>query len=172
MIKLIGVGVWAALVALGSSYLMSALFAPTPVAAEKKAPTYFDGLDYRSTDSVTIPMISDETIKGYILARFVYTIDGTIGNKLKVPPDPFILDEVFRRLYSTDNFDFDHPEKFDLKALTDGIRDAVNKRYGMKLVHELMVEQFDYIAKKDARGAGAGAGENPASVVKIGAPAH
>ena len=54
-------------------------------------------------------MISNETIKGYILARFVYTIDGTVGNTLKVPPDPFILDEVFRRLYSTDSFDFDRP---------------------------------------------------------------
>ena len=109
MIKLIGIGVWAALVALGSSYVMASVFAPTPEAAEEKAPTYFEGLDYKSTDSVTIPMISNETIKGYILARFVYTIDGTVGNTLKVPPDPFILDEVFRRLYSTDSFDFDRP---------------------------------------------------------------
>ncbi|MCQ0988172.1 hypothetical protein [Jiella marina] len=152
MIKLIAVGVWAAIVALGSSYVMASVFAPEPVAEAEKEPTYFEGLDYRSTDSVTIPMISDQAIQGYILARFVYTIDGKVGNSLKVPPDPFILDEVFRRLYSADNFDFDHPEKFDLTELTTSIKESVNKRYEQELVHELLVEQFDYIAKKEARG--------------------
>ena len=164
MIKLIGIGVWAAIVALGSSYVMASVFAPTPEAGEEKAPTYFEGLDYKSTDSVTIPMISNETIKGYILARFGYTIDGTVGNTLKVPPDPFILDEVFRRLYSTDTFDFDRPEKFDLTALTTSIRDAVNDRFGQKLIHELLVEQFDYIAKKDARAVNPAEGQTEEAV--------
>ncbi|MBO0903596.1 hypothetical protein [Jiella sonneratiae] len=176
MIKLIGIGVWAAVVALGSSYVMASVFAPAPAQEVKKDPTYFDGLDYKSTDSVTIPMISDETIKGYILARFVYTIDGTIGNTLKVPPDPFILDEVFRRMYSTDSFDFEHPEKFDLTALTTSIRDSVNQRFGMELLHELLVEQFDYISKKDARsGGGAGGGTGGGGggeAVHLNKPAH
>ncbi len=171
MIKLIGIGVWAAVVALGSSYVMASVFAPEPP-VEAKEPTYFDGLDYRSTESVTIPMISNETIKGYILARFVYTIDGSVGNTLKVPPDPFILDEVFRRLYSTDSFDFDHPEKFDLTELTTSIRDSVNARFGTKLLHELLVEQFDYIAKKDARSGNMGADQSGDGTVKIGSAGH
>nr|WP_245198306.1 hypothetical protein [Jiella mangrovi] len=165
---MIGIGVWAAVVALGSSYVMASVFAPTPQAEAEKEPTYFDGLDYKSTESVTIPMISNNTIKGYILARFVYTIDGKIGNTLKVPPDPFILDEVFRRLYSTKSFDFDRPEKFDLTELTSSIRDSVNARFGMELMHELLVEQFDYIAKKDARSGDAGGGKSAGDVVKIG----
>lgn len=172
MIKLIGIGVWAAIVALGSSYVMASVFAPVPEVGEAKEPDYFQGLDYRSTESVTIPMISNETIKGYILARFVYTIDGSVGNTLKVPPDPFILDEVFRRLYSTDSFDFDRPEKFDLTELTTSIRDSVNERFGMKLLHELLVEQFDYIAKKDARSGNVGAGESAGETVKVGGAGH
>lgn len=171
MIKLIGIGVWAAIVALGSSYVMASVFAPAPEVGEPKEPTYFEGLDYRSTESVTIPMISNERIKGYILARFVYTIDGNVGNTLKVPPDPFILDEVFRRLYSTDSFDFDRPEKFDLTELTTSIRDAVNERFGMELLHELLVEQFDYIAKKDARSGNPDAGQS-GTAVKIGSMGH
>nr|WP_255699720.1 hypothetical protein [Jiella avicenniae] len=169
---MIGIGVWAAIVALGSSYVMASVFAPAPEAAVSKEPTYFDGLDYRSTESVTIPMISHETIKGYILARFVYTIDGSVGNALKVPPDPFILDEVFRRLYSTDSFDFERPEKFDLTELTTSIRDAVNARFGQELLHELLVEQFDYIAKKDARSGNAGGDKSAGEPVKIGSAGH
>ena len=171
VIKLIGIGVWAALVALGSSYVMASVFAPTPEAEASKVPTYFEGLDYKSTDSITIPMISNESIKGYILARFVYTIDGKLGNTLKVPPDPFILDEVFRRLYATDNFDFDRPEKFDLTALTSSVRDSVNARFGIELMHELLVEQFDYIAKKDSRAVNPNDAKS-VEPVRVGSQAH
>ena len=132
--------------------------------SEVAEPDYFEGLDYRKTENITIPMIKDSAIRGYILARFVYTIDGTVGNTLKVPPDPFILDEVFRRLYSTDSFDFDRPEKFDLTALTTSIRDSVNTRFGQELIHELLVEQFDYIAKKDARAVNPAEGQTEEAV--------
>ena len=148
MIKLLAVGLWVCAVTLGSSYVMASInSAPSEVAE----PDYFEGLDYRKTENITIPMIKDSAIRGYILARFVYTIDGKTVAQLKVPPDPFILDEAFRRLYTTDGFDFDEPTRFDLSSLTDGIRDAVNARYSEELVKEILVDQFDYIAKDDIR---------------------
>ncbi|MCB8838122.1 hypothetical protein [Aurantimonas sp. VKM B-3413] len=153
MIKLIGIGLWVCAVALGSSYLVATLVSPAAEAGAKpKDPDYFQGLDYKSTETVTIPMISREKLQGYILARFVYTIDGKTAAELQVPPDPFILDEVFRRLYSTDDFDFDRPERYDLNSLTDSIKEEINKRYGQKLIHEVLVEQFDYVPKNEARG--------------------
>ena len=149
VIKLIAIGVWVLAVALGSNYAMSALRSSSPDEPEKA--TYFDGIDYCKTTNITIPMIADDAIQGYILARFVYTIDGKTGSELKVPPDPFILDEAFRRIYSTDGFDFDKPSRFDLTALTAFIKSAVNERYGEEIVKDILVDQFDYIAKKDIR---------------------
>lgn len=151
MIKLIVVGLWVAVVALGSSYVMASMTGGGNAADTAEEPSYFAGLDYRTTDNITIPMISDAAIQGYILARFVYTIDGQTVARLKVPPDPFILDEAFRRLYATEGFDFAKPERFDLPALTKDIRDAVNARYGQELVREILVEQFDYVAKSEVR---------------------
>ncbi|MBB4002478.1 hypothetical protein [Aurantimonas endophytica] len=150
MIKLIVVGLWVAIVALGSSYVMASV-AGGGAESEVEEPSYFAGLDYRTTDNITIPMISEAAIQGYILARFVYTIDGRTVAQLKVPPDPFILDEAFRRLYATEGFDFAKPERFDLAALTKDIREAVNARYGQELVREILVEQFDYVAKSEVR---------------------
>lgn len=150
MIKLIAVGLWVACVALGSSYVMASM-AGGNTEEEVEEASFFVGLDYRTTDNITIPMISDAAIQGYILARFVYTIDGRTVAQLKVPPDPFILDEAFRRLYATEGFDFAKPERFDLPALTRDIREAVNARYGSELVRDILVEQFDYIAKSDVR---------------------
>ena len=41
----------------------------------------------------------------------------------------------------------------------------------MELLHELLVEQFDYIAKKDARSGNPDAGQSGAAV-KIGSMGH
>ncbi len=149
MIKLLAVGVWVAGIALGSSYVMASITSDGP--EKPPEPTYFEGLDYRKTDNITIPMIATGKIQGYVLARFVYTIDGKTIAQMKVPPDAFILDETFRRVYSTDGFDFDKPSRFDLTNLIQSIRDAVNARYGQDVVRDILVDQFDYVAKKDIR---------------------
>lgn len=145
MIKLLIIGVWACVVTLGSSYVVFSMSAPeAPGSAESD---FYDGLDYRSTGAITVPIIADKAVKGYILARFVYTIDGKTVAKLTVPPEPFVLDEAFRRLYASDDFDFENPERFDLPAFMEEIKTAVNGRYGEDLVQDILVEQFDYLPK-------------------------
>lgn len=150
MIKLLAVGLWACVVALGASWA-TASFTGAQAAPEEQEATYFQGLDYRKTNNITVPLIGEDAIKGYLLANFVYTIDGAKAAKLAVPPDPFILDEAFRRLYSIEGFDFDNPRRYDIDSLTTEIKDAVNERYGEALVHEVLVEQFDFIARESIR---------------------
>ncbi|WAJ29989.1 hypothetical protein [Antarcticirhabdus aurantiaca] len=153
MIKIIALGAWVCAVSLGSSFLVASMqsgAAPAEAAAE---PTYFQGLDYRKTSDITVPMISDKGLEGYILARFVYTIDGKTVSELKVPPDPFVIDSAFRRIYSLDGFDFGQPQRFDLKALTTQVRDDVNAVYKTALVEEVLVDKFDYIRRNEVRGA-------------------
>ncbi|EAU41513.1 hypothetical protein FP2506_13809 [Fulvimarina pelagi HTCC2506] len=153
MIKLIIVGIWATVVALGSSYAAITFTDKSGEAAGEKQSDYYAGLDYRSTDAITVPMIADKRIQGYIIARFVYTIDGQIAAKLAVPPEPFVLDEAFRRLYASEDFDFANPSRYDLPGLMEAIKTSVNARYGDELVHEVLIEQFDYVPKDTVRSA-------------------
>jgi len=146
MIKLLGIGVWVMVVTLGSGFAMAKLSgggeAPAP-----KQPTYFEGLDYKKTTSIAVPLISENAIQGYVLARFVYTIDGKLAATLGVPPDPIILDEAFRAVYSVSGFDFHNPERYDVAALLASIKETVNKRYGQKVVEDVMIDQFDFLPK-------------------------
>ncbi|MEF2071753.1 hypothetical protein [Consotaella aegiceratis] len=152
MIKIFAIGLWVCVASLGSSYLVASMSRDSQAATtEGEEPTYFAGLDYRKTDPITVPIIDGNEIRGYVLARFVYTIDGTVVEGLAVPPDPFLVDEAFRTIYSLDDFDVSRPERYDLKALTEKMRDAANARFGDKLVEEVLVEQFDYIDKRDVR---------------------
>lgn len=153
MIKILGLGIWVLLVAVGSSYVTASVRENAAVSGDE--PTYFAGLDYRRTEGISVPIIADAQIRGYVLARFVYTIDGKLVATMAVPPDPFVVDEAFRSIYSVEGFDFEHPERYDLPALTASIRDAVNARFGSDIVREVLVEQFDYLPKNELGGEGA-----------------
>jgi hypothetical protein len=146
MIKVLAIGLWVCAATLGSSWLAANLRAGESAEAPKK-PDFFEGLDYRKTDSIAVPLIADNAIRGYALARFVYTIDGELAASLSVPPDPVILDEAFRAVYSVSGFDFEHPERYDLAALVASVKSAVNTRYGRDVVEDVMVDQFDFIPK-------------------------
>ncbi|WP_182084903.1 hypothetical protein [Aureimonas sp. ME7] len=151
MIKLLGIGVWVCLVTLGSGYAVANL-AGASASEAPKAPDYFEGLDYKKTDSIAVPVIAENAIQGYVMARFVYTIDGETASKLAVPPEPIILDQAFKTVYSVSDFDFQHPERYDLSALMASLRDGVNAKYGRKVVEEVMVDQFDFLPKNQIGG--------------------
>lgn len=150
MIKLLAIGVWVCIASLGSSYVVATLRSGGSEPA--KEATYFVGLDYKKTDSITVPIVAEDRIEGYVLARFVYTIDGEVAARLAVPPDPFILDEAFRAVYSVSGFDFEHPEQYDLAALTGSIRDNINKRFGEDILRDVLVDQFDFLPKNEIGG--------------------
>lgn len=153
MIKLIAIGLWVCVASLGSSYAVVQMQSE-PASEEAKEATYFAGLDFRKTSGITVPIIAKNKVQGYVLASFVYTIDGAVAEELSVPPDPFILDEAFRAVYSVSGFDFEKPEQFDLAALTDMIRTSVNDRYKEEVVREVLIEQFDFLPKDQLGGEG------------------
>lgn len=152
MMKIVGIGAWVLAVALGSSYVTAAMRDGASESAQE--PTYFAGLDYRRTEAISVPIIADAQIKGYVLARFVYTIDGPLVATMAVPPDPFVVDEAFRAIYSVNGFDFERPERYDLPALTSSIRTLVNERFGSDIVRDVLVEQFDYLPRDELGGEG------------------
>lgn len=147
MIRTLLIGLWVCAASLGTSYVVASM--QSPDGEKKPDPSYFAGLDWRKTEGITIPVLSKDKISGYVLARFVYTIDGEAAAKLATPPDPFILNDAFVTVYETSGFDFEHPEKYDLEGLKNRIKESVNKRYGQELVHEVLVEQFDFLPKDD-----------------------
>lgn len=151
MIKIFGIGLWVCLVTLGSSYVVASVRSSQPDEAAAKA-SYFEGLDYRKTDAIAVPIIAENAIQGYVLARFVYTIDGKLAASLAVPPDPIILDEVFRSVYSASGFDFHNPERYDLPGLLASVKSGVNGKYGQTVVEDVMVDQFDFLPKNQTGG--------------------
>lgn len=150
MVKLLFVGLWACLVTLGASYAAVLWQADAPVDA--KADEFFGGLDYVKTNPISVPMLSEGEIKGYVIAQFVFTVDGTTLRKLSVPPDVFLIDEAYRAIFASgQTIDFKQLDKYNVDELTKQIATKVNERFKTELVKDVLVEQLNYLAKSEVR---------------------
>lgn len=150
MIRFIVAAVWLCGVTLGTLFFA---FSTTqgPGDAEAAQPAYFGGLDYVKTDVLSAPIVKDAAIDGYFLARFVYTIDPARKAQMSIPIDALLTDEAFTYVYSHALFDFSEPKRIDIDGFRNALRDRINARVGEKLVHEVLVEQVDYLTKQEIR---------------------
>jgi hypothetical protein len=140
--KLLLGGVWVCAVTSAAVYFASLQAGGASAPAEE---AYLQGIDYVKTRQITVPRISDGKIQGYVLARFVFTVDAQAVRQLAVPPEVFVVDEAFRAIYADDKLDFENLQKLDLSGLTQMITDRVNERVQPDLVEETLVEQFDFV---------------------------
>ena len=90
-------------------------------------------------------------VHGYLLTQLVYTVDPKRLAKLSIPASAIITDEVYSYLYSHPQVDFTNSKAVDLDAFRNGIKDAINKRVNEELIHEVLVEQFDFLSKDEIR---------------------
>ena len=150
MIKLILAGLWVCLVTLASTY--AAISWHTPSTPQAETQKLFGGLDSVRTRMISVPIVADGAIHGYVMAQFIFTVDAKIMNRLSVKPDVFLLDEAFKAIYGGQNIDFRHFKKQDLAGLSRQIADSVNKRLGLALIDDVLIQELNYIAKDNVRG--------------------
>src|SRR5690606_17040623 len=135
-------GIWVCAVTIASVYLASVSAGGASAASEDAA---LRGIDYVKTRQINVPRISEGRIQGYVVARFVFTVDAEAAHRLTVPPEVFVVDEACRAIYGDDAIDFAKLEKTDLPGLTERITERVNERLRPDFVKETLVEQFDYV---------------------------
>ena len=149
MIKTIAIGIWAAMVALGSTYAVAMWSSGGKVEMPVVVPSQdnFSGLEYRKPAPITVPMISDGRLRGYVVAKVVYTANGQTLHAFPVDPTPFVLDEAFRRIYTEGRIEFDQMSKYNLEDMTTEIKASVNKRLGAEIIHDVLMEELNYVDK-------------------------
>lgn len=150
MVKFIVAAVWIVAVTVGSIFFAFSSTGDKPGEVEKPAP-FFGGLDYVKTDVISVPVVRNGEVAGYFIARFVFTAEPARIAKMSVPMQAIITDEFFTYLYSNPLMDFTRGDRIDIDAFRSGLRDNLNKRLGEDFVHEVMMEQVDYLSKQEIR---------------------
>jgi hypothetical protein len=155
MVRLIVSGLWVCLVTLASLY--GAVWWQTAARPPVAAPVEAGDLHQASIESVktrmiSVPVVGDGAIHGYVMAQFIFNVNAAIAKRLPVKADMLLLDEAFKTIYAGDVVDFRHFKKQDLASLSKGIAENANKRFGVNLVEEVLIQELNYIAKDQVRG--------------------
>src|SRR5262245_6942141 len=147
MIRLLLTGLWVCILTAGGSYAVAYWKENGSLLAPKDE--YLDGLQYQKTRAISVPMVENGVVRGYIVARFVYTVEARTMHQLTVPTDPLVMDEAFRRIYADERLDFRKLARYDLSILTAAIKQRVNERMQADVVQDVMVEDFNYVAREE-----------------------
>src|SRR5262245_28775544 len=147
MIRLVLAGLWLCILTAGTSYAVAYWKENGNLLPAREE--YPDGLQYQKTRALSVPMVENGNVQGYIIARFVYTVEARALHQLTVPPEPFVVDEAFRRIYADDRLDFRKLARYDLSILTAAIKQRVNERMHADIVQDVLVEDFNYVAREE-----------------------
>lgn len=149
MIKLAAAAVWICIVTLGAVFWSFQSAGARPDQAPP--PPMLGGLDYVRTEMVSVPVLKDGRVDGYFLTRLVYTIEPSMLARLSVPLDALLMDETYSYVFGNPGLDFVGHKSIDLDAYRKGLRERINARIGAELIHEVMVEQVDFMSKDEIR---------------------
>ncbi len=149
MIKLLAVGIWVSMVTVGAIFgvlqLQKHSGTGETAASEKK-------LEELRTKAINVPIIGGGVIQGYMVAQFVLTVDKNVLVQVPINPEVYVLDEAFKTIYAGEQVNFQNMKKQDLPLLAKRIGENVNKRLGVEMVQDVLIDQLSYIPKKDVRG--------------------
>jgi hypothetical protein len=145
--KTLLIGVWACGVTLAATF-GGAYWRAKP--AKDAAGQHEEATQTRPVKPVTVPVIIDGVLKGYVSAEFtIVTVAAADGHGAGVDPESFFIDEAFRLIYADTKTDFAHIQKADLAALTRQLTSNINQRLGKTVVKETLVKSVTFVARED-----------------------
>lgn len=149
MLKLILTGVWVAVVTLGSVYASIELYKPADPAAEAAKKKAVEELV--RGEMITFPVITNGAVEGYFLSRTSYIVDKTKIADVTLPIPAMLTDELYTALVGDRVIRIKENHGFDLKTFKARIKSALNARLGGDIVLDVIIEQLDYLSKKEIR---------------------
>jgi hypothetical protein len=150
MIKALIAGLWFCAVTLGAVYY--ALNWQLGQSQGEGHDKEHAALESKKPRLLSVPVIQDGAVQGYIVAQFVFVIDVRLVKHLTVPLDVFLVDEGIKAIYGGDIPDYHKIKRQDLVAMTKLIGENINKRFGAPLVQDVLLQELSYLPKEKARG--------------------
>jgi hypothetical protein len=147
MIRLVLAGLWVCILTAGTSYAVAYWKENGSTLSAKEE--YLEGLQHLKTRVLSVPMVENGAVQGYIVARFAYTVEAKTMHQLAVPPEPYVVDEAFRRIYADERLDFRKLARYDLSILTAAIKQRVNERMQAEIVQDVLIEDFNYVSREE-----------------------
>ncbi|MEP9375449.1 hypothetical protein ABLE91_01950 [Aquabacter sp. CN5-332] len=149
MIRVLFIGLWVCIVTLISSY--GAAYWAAGAARVDGEDAHVSGIEYRRMPSINIPMIIDGSVRGYVIAKLVYTAENSKLRQLGIDPQAFVTSAAFEEVYTNGRIDTGKLAKYNLKEMLDNIKATTNKKLNGDVIQDVLVDSINYIDKNDMR---------------------
>ena len=150
MFKALFIGIWVASILSGSVYYFGNMQAKSGNSSKPTA-SYFGGLDYISLDPMTVVVIRENEVRGYIIVEAVFTIKQSDLPRLSVPMKYLLRDLIIESVHNNPDIDIFRLAKFDLGKFQDQLRTDINVKMGEETVHDILIQKINFISKDDVR---------------------
>lgn len=149
MVKVLLIGLWVCVVTLLSSY--GGVYWASGHDAKAEEEPFLAGLEYRRLDAINVPMIIDGGVRGYVVAKLVYTADAGTLRKISIDPQVFVTNAAFDEIYMNGRVEFGKLSKYNISEMLENIKKMSNKKLNGDVVQEVLVDSVNYIDKTEIR---------------------
>ncbi|MCB1378728.1 MAG: hypothetical protein KDK89_10245 [Alphaproteobacteria bacterium] len=150
MLRLALIGVWVAIVTAGSAFLSFEFVSSRDVSSSDQE-TEDRGVEELKTEMTSVPMVRGGEILGYVIIQLSFAADRARLEELNLEPVPYLVDAIFRAVYSFPEVDFRRVRAKELDLLTESITKLANERMGGAVVRTALIQQLNFVRKEDIR---------------------
>jgi flagellar basal body-associated protein FliL len=149
VIKLLLIGLWVCIVALGSSYFFIQMNNSSLAQASPEGEV--EVVEFIKTDMVSVPVIRGGKVQGYLVAQLSFAVNKAETAKLPFEPAPYLVDVAYRALYNNSAIDFSHLQPQDLTLLAKDITEGANAKLGGEVVKDVLMNEINYVPRDEVR---------------------
>jgi len=150
MIKTLFVAIWACLVMVGATFGASYMM---KMQTEKETAKSTDAaFETRKSRELSIPIIRDGAVKGYVVVQLNYVVDLEAAKTLPAPPEAFVIDETFQYIYGDEKIDFAHLDRVDIGKMTEILIQKINTRLRSNVITDMGVVEFNFLVNSEGKG--------------------
>lgn len=151
MIKALLIGVWVAIVALGSVYGAISMSKPGSSDEDVEKAEFYARLERVDSDVISVPVISRGKVHGYFLTQVSFLIEPKDMDVFPYKPQEMINDILITEFIGNNVINFPSLENFDLEAFRKTVGDSLNERVGREVFHDVLIGRLDYLGKQEIR---------------------
>lgn len=137
------------LVTAGATYASAYLARSETEAPSAEGPDL--GVEELKSEMTSIPIMRNGDVTGYLILQLSFAADRRLLDERKLDPLPFLVDSVFRAVFSRTDVDYHRMRSKELEELTSAIATEANARIGVDLVKQVLVQQINFVKKEDIR---------------------
>lgn len=147
MVRMLLLGLVVVIATLGGSYAAMQFPRGTPGKAEDAG----EKAEVVKLDPVSVPVVRDGKIQGYVIGRFAFSAPASAIRKDKDALTLYASEAIFRSVYEEEGLDFTALKIVEVDKLIGRMVTKANARIGNPTIAQIFVESMNFLAHDAVR---------------------